>query len=210
MSDATADTADAETADADSADPPRSARDTSNENRPLLEEWPLSNYPILVAVLLLVATALALVVSTEEAANTLATYAYYALVVGVALRLVETAAGERWAAAGDVVRESVGGLASHLERRLASSGDGTIPVAGRRVDHESRDEVLNRVERARTAARARNVDVVVRWTFGSTLFGGILLLAYWWQQPYHYVSAGFLFGWATFLALLAGFGLWLR
>lgn len=54
--------------------------------------WPLSNYPILAAILLLIATAAALALGySEEYANQLAIYAYYGLVIGVALRVLEMA-----------------------------------------------------------------------------------------------------------------------
>ena len=54
------------------------------------ENWPLSNYPILLALMLLVATAISLGLgSTEAYANQLAIYAYFLLVIGVALRFFE-------------------------------------------------------------------------------------------------------------------------
>lgn len=54
------------------------------------ENWPLSNYPILMAILLLVATAISLGLgSSETYANQLAIYAYFLLVIGVAIRFFE-------------------------------------------------------------------------------------------------------------------------
>ena len=55
-----------------------------------MENWPLSNYPILFALMLLVATAISLGLgSSENYANQLAIYAYFLLVIGVALRFFE-------------------------------------------------------------------------------------------------------------------------
>ena len=55
-----------------------------------MDNWPLSNYPILMALLLLVATALSLGLGGSEAyANQLAIYAYFLLVIGVAIRFFE-------------------------------------------------------------------------------------------------------------------------
>lgn len=59
------------------------------------KRWPPSNNFILLSVLLLCATAVGLAVATESAANRLATYAYYSLVVGVALRVLELAVGRQ-------------------------------------------------------------------------------------------------------------------
>lgn len=54
------------------------------------ENWPLSNYPILLAMMLLVATAISLGLgSSETYANQLAIYAYFLLVIGVAIRFFE-------------------------------------------------------------------------------------------------------------------------
>lgn len=55
-----------------------------------MENWPLSNYPILLALMLLVATAISLGIgSSETNANQLAIYAYFLLVIGVAIRFFE-------------------------------------------------------------------------------------------------------------------------
>jgi len=54
------------------------------------ENWPLSNYPILMAILLLVATAVLIGLGESDTyANQLAIYAYFLLVTGVAIRFFE-------------------------------------------------------------------------------------------------------------------------
>ena len=54
------------------------------------KNWPLSNYPILMAILLLVTTAVLLGLgSSENDANQLAIYAYFLLVTGIAIRFFE-------------------------------------------------------------------------------------------------------------------------
>ncbi len=53
-------------------------------------EWPLSNYPMLMALILLVTTAIVLGHGGSEAyANQLAIYAYFLLAAGVAVRFFE-------------------------------------------------------------------------------------------------------------------------
>ena len=54
-------------------------------------DWPPSNYPILFALFLLAATALVLAMGNKELAEELAIYAYYLLVIGVVIRMVEMA-----------------------------------------------------------------------------------------------------------------------
>lgn len=54
------------------------------------DEWPLSNYPILLALILLVSTTIALGIGKSEVyANQLAVYAYFLLVIGVIIRFFE-------------------------------------------------------------------------------------------------------------------------
>ena len=57
----------------------------NNEN----EGWPPSNYPIFLALVLLAATAVTLAMGDEKRAEELAIYAYYLLVIGVAIRFFE-------------------------------------------------------------------------------------------------------------------------
>ena len=52
-------------------------------------DWPPSNYPIFLALVLLVATAVTLAMGDENLAEDLAIYAYYLLVIGVAIRFFE-------------------------------------------------------------------------------------------------------------------------
>jgi len=54
-------------------------------------EWPLSNYPIFMALVLLAATAVTLAMGNEPRAENLAIYAYYLLVIGVTIRFFELA-----------------------------------------------------------------------------------------------------------------------
>ncbi|SNQ59714.1 hypothetical protein [Candidatus Methanoperedens nitratireducens] len=56
-----------------------------------LKDWPSSNYPIFLALVLLAATAVTLSVGDESRAESLAIYAYYFLVIGVAVRFFEFA-----------------------------------------------------------------------------------------------------------------------
>jgi hypothetical protein len=53
------------------------------------EGWPPSNYPIFLALVLLAATAVTLAMGEEKRAEELAIYAYYLLVIGVAIRFFE-------------------------------------------------------------------------------------------------------------------------
>lgn len=56
----------------------------------LFGDWPPSNYPILAAILLLMATAVSLAAGmSEDYANQLAIYAYYFLVIGISIRFIE-------------------------------------------------------------------------------------------------------------------------
>ena len=52
-------------------------------------DWPISNYPILLALFLLIATAITLALGNEPLAEQLAIYAYYLLVIGVTIRFLE-------------------------------------------------------------------------------------------------------------------------
>ena len=54
-------------------------------------DWPLSNYPIFLALVLLFATAVTLAMGDEPLAEDLAIYAYYLLVIGVTIRFFELA-----------------------------------------------------------------------------------------------------------------------
>ena len=54
-------------------------------------DWPPSNYPIFLALVLLAATAVTLAMGDEPRAEELAIYAYYLLVIGVTIRFFELA-----------------------------------------------------------------------------------------------------------------------
>lgn len=56
--------------------------------------WPPSNYPIFLALVLLAATAVTLAMGDETQAEELAIYAYYFLVIGVGIRFFELALPE--------------------------------------------------------------------------------------------------------------------
>ncbi len=56
-----------------------------------MNDWPPSNYPILIALMLLAVTALTLAIGDDELAQDLAIYAYYLLVTGVVIRFFELA-----------------------------------------------------------------------------------------------------------------------
>ena len=58
-------------------------------------EWPLSNYPIFMALVLLAATAVTVAMGNEPRAESLAIYAYYLLVIGVIIRFFELALPDR-------------------------------------------------------------------------------------------------------------------
>jgi len=57
--------------------------------------WPLSNYPIFIALILLVVTAVTLSMGDEKQAEDYAIYAYYFLVLGVGMRFLEFTVPEK-------------------------------------------------------------------------------------------------------------------
>lgn len=60
-----------------------------------MNEWPPSNYPFLIALMLFAATAATLALGDAKLAEELAIYAYYLLVIGVAIRFFELSAPEK-------------------------------------------------------------------------------------------------------------------
>jgi len=54
-----------------------------------MNDWPPSNYPILIALMLLAVTALTLAIGDDKLAQDLAIYAYYLLVTGVIIRIFQ-------------------------------------------------------------------------------------------------------------------------
>ncbi len=56
-----------------------------------MKDWPPSNYPIFLALVLLATTAVTLAMGDEPRAESLAIYAYYMLVIGVTIRFFELA-----------------------------------------------------------------------------------------------------------------------
>lgn len=69
--------------------------------------WPLSNDFVLLSVLLLLATGAGFVVA-RQVSEQFATYAYYSLVAGVSLRVVELAVGDRLTGAAGRARSGLG------------------------------------------------------------------------------------------------------
>jgi len=59
-----------------------------------MNDWPPSNYPFLIALLILTVTAVALAIGDEELAENLAIYVYYSLILGIAIRFSELAIPE--------------------------------------------------------------------------------------------------------------------
>lgn len=167
-----------------------------------LDGWPPSNYPIAAAVLLLVATGVTLVVSTEEAANRLATYAYYFLVLGVALRLVEHAAGERLQG---LYRRATARLSAALDEAVTRASQHHPPRRNRakpRRGFESMHRVRERLDGWRTEARARGFDEVLLTTALAVFLTGLVLLVVWWQQPWTFPSGAYVAGWLLVVAAL--------
>lgn len=67
----------------------------SGESNMENSDWPISNYPIFFALVLLSATAVVLAMGDEILAESLAIYAYYLLVIGVAIRFFELALSDK-------------------------------------------------------------------------------------------------------------------
>src|SRR3990172_6162976 len=55
----------------------------------IMEDWPISNYPILLALMLLVVIAISIGLGNSETSNQLAIYTYLLLFFGVAIRFLE-------------------------------------------------------------------------------------------------------------------------
>lgn len=53
-----------------------------------MNDWPPSNYPFLIALLILTVTAVALAIGDDELAENLAIYVYYSLILGIAIRFL--------------------------------------------------------------------------------------------------------------------------
>ncbi len=68
---------------------PISQRDKGIEDNNFFSDWPPSNYPIFLALMLLAATAATLAIGDEKRAEEFAIYAYYFLVIGVVIRFFE-------------------------------------------------------------------------------------------------------------------------
>ncbi len=93
--------------------------ESSGKKAEIAEKWPLSNYPILLALILLVATAISLGIGESEAyANQLAIYAYFLLVIGVAIRFFELVLPERL-----VQRLKINNSKIKRERDVSKSAD---------------------------------------------------------------------------------------
>lgn len=148
--------------------------------------WRLSTPVVLVAVLYLLLAALAAFLTAVDAANGLAVFAVQVLGVGVALRLVEYATGDRlWVALAETVRvgwTSLGRVGSWARRRDVT----------RRPDGGDR----------RTYLSVEDVRESLRLAALLTFVGGLLLVVLWWDDPTRVVSGPYLGGWVLGLGLL--------
>lgn len=187
--------------------PEPEAQAEANAERLFPESWPPSNNFILVAVLLLVATALAVVVSTEETANRLARYAYYFLAVGVFVRLVEQTVGDRIAR---FVRSSLAGVkystlnsertGGEFRERLEKHAPTPLRTAWTRYG----TTLVGRGRSGVAELRERNADTVFKTTALAVFTGGAIQLFLWWQKPWTQVSSTYIVGWVFVVATLTG------
>jgi hypothetical protein len=95
----------------------------SEQKNEIDEVWPPSNYPIFLALVLLVATAVTLAMGEEKRAEELAIYAYYLLVIGVAIRFFELSLPENALVRLGVVKVRFLGLVQKIwdiSRRIGS------------------------------------------------------------------------------------------
>lgn len=146
----------------------------------------LSTPFVVLAVLCFATAALTVALTAEAVSNDLAILGVRILAVGVLLRLVEHATGDRLLdgldAALRLVRATIGRAGSWVPFR---SG-------GLRTDGSDRQGYLT-VEDVREGVRLAAV---------LTLAGSLLLLARWWSDPTRLVSATYLVGWLLGLGLL--------
>lgn len=181
-----------------SADTDRSSPDCSTTDRLAIdrpstpdESWatdaplsarPLSGYVIAVSMLLTAGAGLALVASDHSTANSLATAAYYALVVGVGWRVVGHIAGEQ-------ARTAVSNRARAVRRAVRAVADSErLPSPGRTPSASSGRIFNEETERG------------LRLTVPLTFVGGAALLVRWWLDagavPNRLV-AGWLLAWGA-------------
>jgi hypothetical protein len=64
------------------------------KRRYIMNDWPPSNYPISIALMLLVFTSAAIVIGDEQVAEELTIYAFYFLVTGIVIRFIELSLSE--------------------------------------------------------------------------------------------------------------------
>lgn len=157
-----------------------------SDSRIFPERWPLSNNFILLAILLLVATAFALVTSTEAVANEIATYAYYALVVGVVIRVLELAIGERVARALVPVRDRLVAWVRGLT--LPSPARPSKPAA---PGIARPDLALDLPGAPGWAERIRFLRDVLAYTLAALTVSVVLVALYYRDQPYTFIPARF-------------------
>jgi len=97
-------------------------------------DWPPSNYPIFLALVLLVATAVTLALGDESRAEEFSIYAYYLLVIGVPIRFFELSSTDHSLWKIGSAKQRALGLAGKLGRwtgeRIPSA---IVPTASRRV-----------------------------------------------------------------------------
>lgn len=185
----------------------------NNEN----EGWPPSNYPIFLALVLLAATAVTLAMGDEKRAEELAIYAYYLLVIGVAIRFFEMALPEdalvrlgvakvwflgwmRWLARRiwDIVRR-IGIKLRLLEARIPDFGLPGVRLPEIRlpevkISNIHREGLKNSI--AYVSDVSKNVTVFLSLAFLILLIYG-LMIDWWSVKGYFYKFVLIIFGFFT-------------
>lgn len=152
--------------------------------------WRLSTAVLLLAVLYLLVAALAAFLTAEDVANDLAVSAVQVLGVGMLLRLLEYATGDRLRVAFVEVSRVA---RTALERVGSWARIQEVPGRPDGGDGGDRGAYLS----------AEDVRESVRLAALLTFLGGILLVVAWWGDPTRVVSGSYLGAWVFGLGLLA-------
>ncbi len=83
-----------------------------------MKDWPPSNYPIFLVLMLLATTAMTLAMGDEPRAENLAIYAYYLLVIGVTIRFFEIALPESTLQRLVLIETQISGWMKRLMREI--------------------------------------------------------------------------------------------
>ncbi len=83
-----------------------------------MKDWPPSNYPIFLVLMLLATTAMTLAMGDEPRAENLAIYAYYLLVIGVTIRFFELALPESTLQRLVLIETQISGWMKRLMREI--------------------------------------------------------------------------------------------